>query len=583
VRNITQDPFFDSNPSWSPDGKQILYDRRIGPHSKVFLTDSDDPSRKVQLTFGESDDIQPSFSRDAKTVYYVSDVDGEIYNVHTLSLETGDIARLTSLSGGAFTPTEIQGDGGVPGVVYAAYTEGRLRVYRMTPTEPDAVIRASDQAREPAELEPFEPPLRLSLDTAAMKPYDKIHYHIENAPSVYVGVADDGTFLGSAQVLLSDLLGDNRMYFDFQTVSTFSNFFFRYDNLKNRWNWGAYARDFRDYYVVQSVNTGAVARERQASSTTSGGAFISYPFNRYYRVSGAAGYTTSSYTRPDFNFFPTQFFTVNENYPTVGWAIDGDTTRFKSFGPYHGQRFSLSMQWAPTASVSGDVGNINGSFLNTGLDYRLYRRITDRSLFALRLGTYVSQGDLYSIYSLGGLNYLRGYDYREFYGSRASFLNMELRFPLLDALAFPIGVLRDIRGFFFFDLGTAWFQNDIFTHSRLGTTVSASDGGRLLVDSFGRPVYLPDQNGVFVTRRFDFWDSKNNKLGDGRAAYGFGFNIWLGPFQLTWVYARQMDNTVETCNVGPDFVCDRKTELTRVDDPTGEGGTVGQFYISTDF
>ena len=69
--------------------------------------DAGDPTRKVQLTFGESDDIMPTFSRDGKTVYYTSDVDGGIYNLHALSLESGDITRLTNLSGGAFTPLAI--------------------------------------------------------------------------------------------------------------------------------------------------------------------------------------------------------------------------------------------------------------------------------------------------------------------------------------------------------------------------------------------------------------------------------------------------------------------------------------------
>jgi len=584
TRNITQDPFFDSNPSWSPDGTQILYDRRIGPYNKVFLTDSADPSRKVQLTFGDSDDLQPSFSRDAKTVYYVSDADGGIYNVHTLSLETGNIARLTSLSGGAFTPIEMPSETGSPGIVYAAYTQGRLRVYRMTPGEPESVILAVNQAREPADLEPFEPPLRLTLDEAAMKPYDKIHYHIENAPSIYVGVSDDGTFLGSAQVLMSDLLGDNRMFFDFQTVSTFSNFFFQYSNLKHRTNWGAYARDFRDYYVVQSVNTGATARSREASSTTTAGAFVSYPFNRFYRISGVSAYTRSSVTRPNFNVFPTDFFTVSEEYPTVGWALDGDTTRFKSFGPYHGQRFVVSQQWAPTMNVSGNgFDSFNASFLNTALDYRLYRRITDRSLFALRLGAYVSQGDAYSIYSVGGLNYLRGYEYREFFGSRASFLNLELRFPLVDALAFPIGILRDIRGFAFFDLGSAWFANDIFYDPRMGSALTVSNGDKLVVTPSGGFLYVVDSNGVPIPRSFDFYDSKNNKLGDGRAAYGIGFNVSLGPFQLVWSFAHQMDDTIEVCDISGDGLCNLSTDVKRIPDPFHEGGTIGQFYIASDF
>jgi Tol biopolymer transport system component len=581
IRNLTQDPFFDSNPSWSPDGTQILYNRRIGPYSKVFLADSQDPSRKVQLTFGDSDDLQPSFSRDTKTVYYTSDADGGIYNLHRLSLDSGDIARLTSLAGGAFTPAEMPGDSGRPVIAYAAYTQGRLRIYRMEPGEPEAVLKAADQGREPADLQQFEPPLRLSLDEAAKKPYDDIHFHMENAPSIYVGVADDGTFLGSAQVLLSDLLGDRRMLFDFQTVSNYSNFYFQYQNLTSRLNWGVYAQDYRDYYVVQSVNTGAVARTKQATSISSAGVNISWPFDRYYRLTGSAGYAMRSMDRPYATLTGTAFLSLDEQFPTITWRLDGDTTRFKSFGPFHGQRFQLSQQWAPILSATGDTDAFaTGPFINTSLDYRLYRKISDRSLFAIRLASYISQGDGYSIYSLGGLNYLRGYDFREMYGSHVSFANFELRFPLVDALAFPFGILRDIRGFAFLDVGAAWFQGGDFSHPQLGYDLTASRNGQL------DPFTCFDSNGdnfCDVRRKFDFWDSKNDKLGDGRASYGFGFNVWLGPFQLTWVWAHQLENTVEVCDLTSDPVCNLSKDVTRIDDPFHVNGTVGQFYIATDF
>ena len=37
VRNLTQDEYFDANPWYSPDGKTLLYNRRIGSHWKVRL------------------------------------------------------------------------------------------------------------------------------------------------------------------------------------------------------------------------------------------------------------------------------------------------------------------------------------------------------------------------------------------------------------------------------------------------------------------------------------------------------------------------------------------------------------------
>ena len=588
IRNLTQDPFFDSNPAWSPDGTQVLYNRRIGPYTKIFMVDARDPSRKVELTFGDSDDLQPSFSRDAKTIYYTSDKDGGIYNLYSLALDSGDITRLTSLAGGAFNPLELPEEGGKGSVAYAAYTQGRLRVYRMNPGTPEAVQRAADQVKEPPDLQPFEPPLRLTLDDSAKVPYDKIHFHIENAPTILVGVANDGTLLGNAQVLLSDLLGDRRMLFNFQSVSTFSNFYFQYMNMKERLNWGAFATDYRDYYIVQSVNTGAVARETQASSSTGGGVSMSWPFNRWYRFGAQAGYFKRSISRPFFTDSGTVFDSLNENFPFVGWSIDGDTTRYKEWGPFHGQRYQLAQQWAPVMSSSGDTGSFQtGTFLNTSLDYRLYRHVTARSLFALRVASYISQGDGYSIYSLGGLNYLRGYDFRELFGSRVAFTNLEFRFPLVDALAFPIGVLRDIRGFFFFDMGSAWFGGGDFAHPQVGFYLTPANNGVLdpftifcegAITSTGQC-----SAGDFVHRKYTFWDSKNDKLGDGRASYGTGFNVFLGPFQLTWAFARQFENTIEVCDVSGDGVCNLSTDRKRINDPNHKNGTISQFYISIDY
>lgn len=578
VRNLTQDTFFDSNPAWSQDGKQVLYNRRIGPATKIFMVDSGDPTRKVQLTFGESDDIMPTFSRDGKTVYYTSDVDGGIYNLHALSLESGDITRMTSLAGGAFTPLELPDEGGRTSLAFAGYTEGRLRIYRMEPGEPEGVKRAAEQSQEPADLQPFEPPLRLTLDESAKKPYDKIHFHLENAPSVLVGVADDGTLLGNAQVLLSDLLGDNRMLFDFQSVSTFSNFYFQYSNLKRRMNWGAFVRDYRDYYLVSST-FGDTARVQQTTSVTGAGVNISYPFSRYYRVGASTGYFFRTMDRPYFDGTQTVFASLDENFPYVGWQLNGDTVRYKEFGPYHGQRFQLSQQWAPTMNSSGATDLFTtGTFLNTLLDYRLYRRVTDRSLFAIRVASYWSQGDGYSIYSFGGLNYLRGYDYREFYGSRVAYANIEFRFPLVDALVFPIGILRDLRGFAFFDVGTAWFQNDDFAHQDLGYYLTPAVNGQV------QPQFIiVDEDGNAVRRKFSFWDDENDELGDGRAAYGFGFNVFLGPFQLTWSYAHQLENTIEVCDISGDGTCELSTDLKRVEDPFHKDGSIGQFYIAIDY
>jgi len=220
----------------------------------------------------------------------------------------------------------------------------------------------------------------------------------------------------------------------------------------------------------------------------------------------------------------------------------------------------LSQQWAPTVSASACCGftNDSGPFVETALDFRAYGAATSRSLFALRLLGLTSVGDGYRIYSVGGLNQLRGYEYREFFGNSIGLMNIEFRFPLVDALAFPFGMIRDIRGFFFVDVGTAWLPGDTFYHSWFGAQLTD-------------PTFSFFQN---ESRSFDFWDSKNNELGDRRVAYGFWWNFYLGPFQLTWTFARNMDNTIEVSDGAGRF---------RIDDPTRPTGSVTSFYIARDF
>ena len=47
--------------------------------------------------------------------------------------------------------------------------------------------------------------------------------------------------------------------------------------------------------------------------------------------------------------------------------------------------------------------------------------------------------------------------YLEFIGDRAGYLNAELRFPFIEAMLTPIGVLGGIRGVLFANMGGAGF------------------------------------------------------------------------------------------------------------------------------
>ncbi len=513
--NITNDEFYDSNPSWSSDGKKILYNRRIGTYEKILLIDVSDPAKKTQLTFGESNDIQPSFSRDGSSIFFSSDRGSDgVFNVFSLDLQTGDMFRLTDLVGGAFTPLEITDPEGKKMLTYTALFKGTFRLYTMDFSTPLETIKAEDRVATALELEPFEAPLSLTLDEEKKGPY-KMKWDVM-APEVTVGVANDGSILGYTDVTFTDLFGDHVIKAQFYSIRSYSNLDVTYLNLKHRFTYAFRGFDLRDFYIVSSPG----GLSRFESRLSGAQAIMQWPFNRYYRVEGYVGGIYRSQVYPMMNQVTGQLFLqkFSESFPIAGFSFSGDTTRFKEFGAYHGKRFALSTLWAPAAGDSRE-------FREYSLDFRSYGRLTSRSLIAWRLAGIVSDGDGANVYGVGGLNQIRGYDFREFFGTRIAYTNLELRFPLIDEMRFPFGSIRQIRGFVFADVGAAWFKGGV--------------------------VYDPE---TISFRKFDFYDSKEKRLVDGHASFGVGFNFFfLGPLQLNWVFSKRTDLKSSESNFRTDF------------------------------
>jgi outer membrane protein assembly factor BamA len=131
---------------------------------------------------------------------------------------------------------------------------------------------------------------------------------------------------------------------------------------------------------------------------------------------------------------------------------------------------------------------------------------------------------------------------------------------LVDELRFPIGPIRNIRGFFFLDFGTAWLPDDTFYDPDIRNI---------------RATQTP--TGEFVPIKFDFYDSVNNRLQDLRGAYGGGFQFFfLGGLQFNWAWARRLPYTT--------FVDD---PLTPLFDPVpvkaSLPGWSQEFYIAFDW
>jgi hypothetical protein len=172
--------------------------------------DLSDPEKKAQLTFGPTSDIQPALSPDGGTIYFASDRnENGVFNIHSLDLATAEVRQYTDVVGGCFSPVEMAERGGDRNLVFTAFYEGTFRLYRMPLKDPEQTIPAEQRFAEPIEAEPFEPPLSLRVDEPQKSDY-KLKWDIE-APSVGVGVTDDGTFLSNASIGFSDLLGNHRI------------------------------------------------------------------------------------------------------------------------------------------------------------------------------------------------------------------------------------------------------------------------------------------------------------------------------------------------------------------------------------
>ena len=456
IRNLTDDDDYDANPWYAADGTSLIYNRRIGSTWKIFSVDLTDPTRKTQLTFGASTDIQPSYSRDGKTVFFSSDRGGYgVFNIFALDLASGETRQYTDVVGGCFAPVEMAPRDGEAYLVVTAYFDGTFRLYRMPLRQAESSAAAETMVPGSAEAEPFEPPLKLKADVATAKRY-KTKWDLE-APSISVGVTDDGTFLSNVVLQFADLLGDHRIGLQYYSVSDFSNFVVAYSNLKHRTRWGATLFDLRDYYL----SSDGFGLDREQTQRSTGVEFsVQYPFNRYYRIDGSITAIDGSqdlFLGYDLTGVP-QFQTAHDRF-LVRRTLDR--------GRYHAIPI--------VRAVPGEAIRVRGE-LRAAPERRFPRErprvppglprvqaahppLADRVPSARRLERR-RPSDL-----------LRDRRDSTRFGATTSgrstartspAANVELRFPFVDELLFPIGPIRNIRGFVFLDLGTASLPDGSF-------------------------------------------------------------------------------------------------------------------------
>lgn len=511
LRNLTDDEPFDGAPVFSPDGKRLIFSTVVaGEHAQLFEVDLADPSTRRRLTAGAWNDRDAVFSSDGKTIYFTSDRSGAD-NIWSLELASGALAQLTNAVTGCMTPTVLRGEGGRDRLAYAGFWRGSFDLYLADlerPISPPTAAAAeeTDEAPAPGADEQFVPDILVTIDDANKEEYKRSKLFLEDGGGS-IGATDDGYVLGQAYLSFSDYLGDRRLFLLFNSVDTFSNFNFTYIDLSRRWNWSLELFDDRDFFLAYDVDSGEIEQEAIFSQTGAIASLV-YPFSFYHRVEAGVGYIFRDYdyqlvSRDESGNIVYTIEPRSDDFPVVQASLTGDTTVQDAFGPVSGRRYRLRGSYGYDTDEGGALTQ------GGDLDFRQYFSVTRRSQIALRAFAGYSSGNFPNVYAVGGLDTLRGYDFRSLVGDRAYYANLEYRFPLIDALIGPAFDFRGIRGRIFLDVGGAWRdysqEEHEFCDGEAGLTVAFGGGANAC------------------------------------ASYGWGFTVRFAGLDLNWDFAQAWD------------------------------------------
>ncbi len=514
VTNLTNDKVYDGAPSYSPDGSSLVFSSAAGDTIRIYRIDRSDPSVRYPLTDGEDNATDPIYSPDGSRLYFTSDYTGA-NNIFSKDLATGETVQHTNSVTGSYMPVPLSNPAGDDRLVFTAFWRGRHDLYLLDEAKPISdpiiIVEPDQQAPEGAglrltELPEFEPTIEAALDDANIGPY-KRKFFIEGFSGTSIAVTDDQRYIGTVAVSLSDFLGDHRILAQFQTVDSFRNFNIVYADLKKRLQKQVNLFDNRTFRVVGRDQFGGRAIQQEVRYETLGlfGSLV-YPLDFNHRIEGGVGYiqrkfelALSEFERNPFGLPGETLDTLTlfeDDFPFVQTKFVGDSSVWSGFGPISGRRYSLQATYASDTGGSGDL------FTTFEADFRQYVPLGRRGSFAIRGYGFTSDGNQPGITYFGGLDTVRGFNFRSISGDNGFYTNFELRFPFIDYLITPSRALsfQGIQGVVFLDMGGAWF-----------------DG----------------------VQDFNFYDSENSRLDDGVASYGFGLSTRVFGYPVNWNFAKQ--------------------------------------------
>ena len=559
VRNVTNDGFGDYAPTYAPDGKSIFYLARVSGNDKLFKLDLA-TGAKTQVTFGTHDDGGAQFV-DADTIVFPSTAvdpnqpmdpemarNGNIYNIWTLNLKTQELKQYTDTLTGNVSPIVLR-DQKPAKIAFVTYYKGEYGIHTLAREEPLHTVATADFGAPGTPVIDFQPPQTHTLVKSNIHKkgtFEKLF--LEGRPPVNVGVTSGGDLFGGTQVTFSDVLGDKQFSMFASSVAQYRTMSFSYLNLSRRLQYAFQAYSQTQFYygydpgLLYGSEFAFVERDDAIATQTARGvtAFGIYPFNRYARVEISAGvfnynqayndsglqdvanqYQVAQYGRTLFN---------SGSFMPFGISYVQETTVFREYGPLAGNTVRVGYEYAPK------VGSLL-SRQTAEVDARYYMRLATNGVLAFRARGFKSWGEFPGYMYFGGNSELRGYEYLEFLGNKAAFLNAELRFPLIEAALTPLGVIGGLRGVAFAGIGAAGYEGlpmKVFTKDPVVVTPLLGFEPNFETLTYD-PVFGPPTS------------IGGLKLLDGRASYGVGLETFaLGfPIHFDWSWRTLLNKDYE--------------------------------------
>ncbi len=552
---LTHDSYADLEPAWSPDGKTLVFstDRfstnlpTLTPGNyRLALIDPFTDSITPLPSFSDGKNINPQWSPDGKSIYFLSDRTG-ITDIYKLDVASGQQTQVTNVLTGVTGITSLSPALSVASqsgrMVYSVYEKGNYAVYAVDSASalagrPLSPVPATSPAMLPPQDRPHSELLALLADSTIGEKYASTEtissYHPKLAldyvsqPSLAVGADRFGTYVGGGLTLYwSDMLGDQNLATMLQIEGSFSNLaaLVAYQNTKHRLNWaiaveqipyiqGGYSlysnpggdTTFEQLLLLREIN-------READF------LVAYPFSQVRRVEFALGVRNISFSAQQeligyqsIGGVPVAgpLFDSTTNLPapsaltmaTASAALVYDNSYFGATSPVLGERYRVE--------VDPVLGSLQ--FYSVLADYRRYVQPLRPFTIAARILHYGRYGrdaeDSTHMYPLfmGYQSLVRGYDYNSFgasecvatatdpcpvydnlVGTRLLVGNLELRFPLFGVFGLGSGYygILPVEAAIFGDAGVAWHQGQRPTFFPSGFLGNAPGGTRPIVSSTG--------------------------------------------------------------------------------------------------